>query len=657
MQVYVQDGSLFVEVPGGPETPTSQIRDQADLLTSLLPVLLSELTLTEAERRTLNKVTYVQLNVDGETKFVRKITCPDILEALVILNRLVEEEGMTLRTIYPSERSPKRSRGASNANLANTPQGPLDHAGGMLTTQGQRNLFASGLVETKVFVPGEADDEVLSLRKTVSAGWFRRIFERDDIFARVQRGAQSDDNGARAQRGAQANHKRFEATHKAALPTQATKEGLLRFLEACPNLENLTLSGCTAVDDEVVNAIARRNLHTLDLTNCERITDIGVKRLARCTRLTYLCLGGCNVTDDGIRPLVAGFSQGFSGCKKLEHLDLGSVRISDTTLRALGQHCPHLSLLRLNDFLLDSNSVSDAGVVALTRGCTQLSTFSLNCQRLTDAGYSALGTVPLRKLELSHCPQLTNIRDLAQPHLEQLSLYKCPNLIHVSALRRSTQLTSLSLTQCPRMLDAGIGVLGSECPRLQTLYLRRCTLVNRGIRAVAQGCVDLRLLSVDDCAVGDEEVHALRQCHRLHSLHMANCNITNAAAVSIAQMRRLRRLDISGTHMTDAGVITVVQQRRKLRILDAGHTAVTDAGWEAIGQHCRKLEMLVLSGTQVTNGGLVAFASVVRPKFRSLFLYDCAHITEAAVDQVRGMRPGWSISSSIDSSSESDDEI
>jgi hypothetical protein len=707
MQVYVQDGSLFAEVPSLLTTPTDQMKLQKKLLT-LLVEELENWTSTTGE-----------VYVDGETKFVRKITCPDIREALVILNKLVEDEHTTLRIKYPD----KRSRGAPEASLTTIAQDSRDDIATYLDTHDQ---VAFGTrkrnSKTKFNAPGTVTDAVLHLNHPAGARWFRRIFENDDKYAKAQRAG-----------------KRFEATHAAQVPEEATKKGLIRFLNECPNLKQISFRGCADVDDEVVCHVIKGfpKLRTLVLSNCKRVydlsklqervydlsklrdlvqyglqelrelhlsgcyrliddgfyrlthstqliyvylngcnrlTDRAVQSLAHCPQLSILKLGGCTqITDAGVCPLVAGVVRipvnnrrlsgsiytvtpldiaescwgnkfEYPGCKQLKHLDLSdSEHISDTTLNVL-HHCPQLNTLLLGKCA----GVSDAGIIALTQGCTQLSTFTLTeCAQLTDAGYSALGTVPLQVLKLYECTQLTDVSRLVQPQLETLILARCTRLIDVSAIARATRLTWLSLSGSPLVMNEGVGAIGEACPRLRHLNLASCSRVSWGIQTVAQGCPDLDFLHAANSAVGDAEVHALAQ-RRLTNLNLDGCDIHDAAAVSIAQMP-LRRLGLNGTWITDAGVRTVVQSCHDLESLKLSMNEVGDDGWAAIGQHCPNLRSLGLIDTNVTDAGLVAFASFasfaseVRPEFKSLYISECANITQAAVVQARRMQPRWNI--------------
>jgi Leucine-rich repeat (LRR) protein len=446
------------------------------------------------------------------------------------------------------------------------------------------------------------------------------------------------------------------------LPTQATKEGLLRFLKACPNLENLTLSGCAAVDDEVVNAITRRNLHTLDLTNCERITDSGVKSLARCTKLTNLRLSKCNVSDDAVSHLVRGFDKveaifvhgiaphesEYSGCKQLETLVLDGIQwrtnVSDTALIAIGEQCPRLTTL----FAWDCHSVTDAGVMALAQGCPLLHTFATNrCENL-DAGIGALQTLKLTHLKLGRCA-LTSM--WVAPLLETLELSNCPNLAEVFAIARATGLTSLDLTNSPRVTDADISLIAKKCPRLSDLNLDGCNLISdTTLVALGEHCPRLSSLRLWDLGAGVSDAGIIKLadgCRQLSTFTLGNCerltdaeNELSRLPLTVLELMRYRNpLQVDDLIMDPQPYLTelrlidcrrliavdgisfapqltwlqlkncrVVRDRHiraiargcpRLLHLDVSYCPRVKEGIEAVAQHCQDLTTLYVDSTGV----------------------------------------------------------
>ena len=144
-------------------------------------------------------------------------------------------------------------------------------------------------------------------------------------------------------------------------------------------------------------------LTSLDLYGCDRITDAGVKHLARLTGLTSLDLSWCRITDAGLADLARLTS--------LTSLDLKWChRIGEDGLAHLAR-LTSLTSLDLRGFLY----VTNAGLEHLAQ-LTGLTSLNLSyCRRapfgrgITDAGLAHLAKqlTGLRELELYGCERIT----------------------------------------------------------------------------------------------------------------------------------------------------------------------------------------------------------------------------------------------------------
>ena len=102
---------------------------------------------------------------------------------------------------------------------------------------------------------------------------------------------------------------------------------------ACPNLEELFLSGCTLIGDAAIVTVAAHcsRLEVVDLRNCDRIGDVALHALAaNCPQLRRLAAGGEGACVDGV------ISDG------------SGARISDASLQALARNCQDLESLHLS---------------------------------------------------------------------------------------------------------------------------------------------------------------------------------------------------------------------------------------------------------------------------------------------------------------------
>ena len=119
-----------------------------------------------------------------------------------------------------------------------------------------------------------------------------------------------------------------------------TDAGLLSLSNA--RLASLA-AGCTAIT-------------TLDLAECNRVTDAGLACLAvGCTAITTLDLSYCiQITDAGLLSL--------AGCTAITTLSLSGLR-----------------------------EVTDAGLLSLAAGCTTITSLRLvSCEQITEAGLASL---------------------------------------------------------------------------------------------------------------------------------------------------------------------------------------------------------------------------------------------------------------------------
>ncbi|MEX1013281.1 MAG: hypothetical protein WD595_03450 [Waddliaceae bacterium] len=121
------------------------------------------------------------------------------------------------------------------------------------------------------------------------------------------------------------------------------------------SLERINLRGCGTLEDEDLKFLSDHpNLRDLDISECDRITDIGIGHLAGLINLQSLDLTAClKVTDEGIKIV--------SALKQLEHLQLmGLENITDESLEYLA-NLPNLQTL---DLML-CTQVTEKGLVKL----------------------------------------------------------------------------------------------------------------------------------------------------------------------------------------------------------------------------------------------------------------------------------------------------
>jgi hypothetical protein len=204
---------------------------------------------------------------------------------------------------------------------------------------------------------------------------------------------------------------------------------------ACPaGLRSLSIDGCMRIDENGVGALAPARslrelracgvpgvtdrslgalasacpaLRVLDISDCGRVTEAGVRALSRMRSLRVLSVAGLSRIDDAAVekltesddatalyiPSRPGLSPAaVAGTCVLEELDVSRTRLTDDALLTLSQNCPRLVALRLLGC-----GITDRGCMHLAHGCE-----ALRLVLCDSAGVSGVGVRALRR----GCPQL-----------------------------------------------------------------------------------------------------------------------------------------------------------------------------------------------------------------------------------------------------------
>ncbi|KAF5725690.1 F-box protein SKIP2 [Tripterygium wilfordii] len=186
----------------------------------------------------------------------------------------------------------------------------------------------------------------------------------------------------------------------------------------------------------------------------------------RCRNLTRLKLHGCRqLTDLG----VATFAQ---NCKSLKKLSCGSCSFGASAMNAVLEHC--------------------------TEKCKQLRKLHIDgwrTHRIGDEGLIAIA---------NHCSDLVELV-LIGVNATYLSL---------SAIAANCQkLERLALCGSSTIGDAEIGCIAAKCMALKRLCIKGCAISDIGVKALGSGCPDLVKVKVKKCrAVSSEIADWLQEC-------------------------------------------------------------------------------------------------------------------------------------------------
>ncbi|PWA54545.1 Leucine-rich repeat, cysteine-containing subtype [Artemisia annua] len=198
-------------------------------------------------------------------------------------------------------------------------------------------------------------------------------------------------------------------------------DGLCAVAKACSRLRAVDLDGRLHVGDVGVDCLVRscKDLETLSLSRCARVTDESLKSIRKSNRLAYLYLRGCLITDKGLEYLTKGDSlknnlkelildecdrisdNGISYLKQMVNLTQLSlskcgVNITDSGI-ALSQ-IPNIEALNLSWLI----NVTDISLSHIASNCKKLEHMDLQgCDAITGAEMVILACRSLYAIQLS----------------------------------------------------------------------------------------------------------------------------------------------------------------------------------------------------------------------------------------------------------------
>ena len=276
-----------------------------------------------------------------------------------------------------------------------------------------------------------------------------------------------------------------------------------------------------------------------------------------------ITLNGASFTDDDLLLLPAtlqrlkmvqctGVSEhgiaNLGALRALQELDLSQQRnLNDESLQAL----QHLPLQRLD--LRECKQITDAGLANLPPTLTDLNLRS--CQLISNLGLAHLGPHPLSKLTLDHCPLITDDGIAALPRtLQNLSMILCDRVhLRTEEPMAGMLLKTLNLNNRYFLNDDNLRFLPHSVTQLGLNGWRGMT---------ATGIAHLMPMRLTDLDLGDciQLSNVAITSLRLHQpeikqLNLSNCSLIDDAGIAALANLPIEKLSLNHCHhLSDVGL-------------------------------------------------------------------------------------------------------
>ncbi|XP_057614534.1 dynein regulatory complex subunit 6 isoform X2 [Chionomys nivalis] len=272
-------------------------------------------------------------------------------------------------------------------------------------------------------------------------------------------------------------------------------------LSSC-NLKKIRFEGNKRITDACFKYIDKNypGINHIYMVDCRALTDSSLKSLSVLKQLAVLNLTNCvRISDAGLRQFLDG-----PASVRLRELNLTNCTLlGDNSIVRLSERCPNLHYLSLRN----CDHLTDMAIEFITSMLSLIS-IDLSGTLITNEGLSTLSRHRrLRELSLSECINITDlgIRSYCRTslHLEHLDVSFCTHLtdeIIKTVAIFCTRITSLNIAGCPKITDVGLEALSAKCHYLHILDISGCVLLTDQILQDLQiGCKQLRILKMRYC--------------------------------------------------------------------------------------------------------------------------------------------------------------
>uniref|UniRef100_H2Z1H4 F-box domain-containing protein n=1 Tax=Ciona savignyi TaxID=51511 RepID=H2Z1H4_CIOSA len=390
-------------------------------------------------------------------------------------------------------------------------------------------------------------------------------------------------------------------------------------ISECRNLQDLNVSECKGVNDEVMRTIAEScpTLLYLNVSHTD-ITDGTLRTLSRCClNMQYLSLAYCSkFSDRGLHYLSGG-----KGCRKLIYVDFsGCLQITAQGFRhSLVDKCMNLRSISL----IGSPNLSDLAFKVLAQAKKLQKIRVESNQQITDNTFKTLGKM---------CPFIGHLYVVDCQRLTDMML---------KALSPLRNIVVLNMADCVRISDSGVRqmVEGPSGAKIRELNLTNCVRVSDvSLLRVAQRCHSLTHLCLCFCEhVTDAGIELLGSMPALTHVDLSGTNIKDQGLASLGVNNRIRSIIMSECQgITDLGLQKFCQKVTELDALDVSHCmSLSDAAIKNLAFCCRMLTSLNVAGCPALTDLSIQYLSGVCHYIHVLNLSGCIHISDRAVKYLR----------------------
>ncbi len=397
----------------------------------------------------------------------------------------------------------------------------------------------------------------------------------------------------------------------------------LQRLNAFGGLRALNLASTLIGDEGLAHLADIDTLEDLNLSDCPRVTDVGLRHVSKLRNLTSLTVSKASITDKGLEELVV--------LKNLRRLDLTGLPITD--FGAL--HLVELKNLRLLFFCRLGDGATQPSLVS--HDVAEILREALpNCEIIHETGDPIAARLKVqidaaeararreqvrRRIERGFT--VTNIEEAIA------ALKALPAAIGKDGEERPrgvVQPGSVNGNERISIVDLGEYQAGdrivfvdldgyqlnddfvahlSFLKDLRVLDLSRNPISDRGIEHLA-GLSHLNVLKIDSTYVTDQGLSNLSQLRDLQKLGLGGLPITDSGLQHLTNLRSLSELFLADTRITDRG-LQHLSSLNNLKRLYLMRTEVSDEGLRYL-EGLKKLERLDVSGSRVSEKGIEALA-------------------------------------------------